>query len=321
MQEINNNLSPIYQYDENQIIGRGCYGTVYKCKNIENENLELVIKLIELKLINVKIPETSIYQEISIMKMLDCNHSVKFYDSGKLGNSYAIVMEYCNGNTLNNLKREKGKFSITEIKEILTQLNEVFKIMNNKHIIHRDLKPDNIFINYPDLNNKNKFVVKLGDFGFSKELNNSLQANSAYGSPLYASPQILNNYLFNQRNPYSSKCDLWSLGIIIYQLYFGEDPFNRNVKKEEDYYYNIINQKKPFKKIEENKKLQDLLDKIFEIDEKKRISWNNYFQHEFFVENNKEFYLDIKEFDLGDNLKNNEHFSCFTAIKRIFSKI
>ena len=60
--------------------------------------------------------------------------------------------------------------------------------MNNKHIIHRDLKPDNIFINYPGPNNKNKFVVKLGNFGFNTELNNSLQANSAVETPLYASP-------------------------------------------------------------------------------------------------------------------------------------
>ena len=71
-------------------------------------------------------------------------------------------------------------------------------------------------------------------------------------------------------------------------MYFGEYPFKTNVEGNiRRYYDNIINQKKPFKKIEENKKLQDLLDKIFEIDEKKRISWDNYFQHEFFVENNK----------------------------------
>ena len=318
MQVINTNLSPIYKIDENQLIGQGCFGEVYKCKNIENENLELVIKLIKLNKINVEISEIYIYREIRIMQMLDCNHSVKFYESGKLENYYAIVMEYCNGNTLKNLMEEKGKFSKIEIKEILTQLNEVFKIMNNKHIIHRDLKPDNIFINYPDPNNKNKFVLKLGDFGFSRELNNSLQANSAIGSPLYASPQLLKNLAYEQKIPYSSKTDLWSLGVIIYQLYFGENPFNTNVNNKgyAGYYNNIINQKKPFKKILENKKLQDLLDKIFEIDEKNRISWNNYFQHPFFVENNEEFYLDIKEFDLGDNLQNNGIFSCFTAINK-----
>ena len=49
MQVINTNLSPIYHFDENQLIGQGCYGIVYKCKNIENENQELVIKLIKLE--------------------------------------------------------------------------------------------------------------------------------------------------------------------------------------------------------------------------------------------------------------------------------
>ena len=66
MQVINTNLSPIYQIDENQLIGQGCFGEVYKCKNIENENLELVIKLIKLDIINVKIPEIYIYQEIRL---------------------------------------------------------------------------------------------------------------------------------------------------------------------------------------------------------------------------------------------------------------
>ena len=96
-------------------------------------------------------------------------------------------MEYCNGKSLDNLIKEKKIFSVSEIKMILNQLNEVFKIMNNKHIIHRDLKPDNIFINYPNPNNKNVYDVKLGDYGFSKQLNNSLQTVSPVGSPIYAS--------------------------------------------------------------------------------------------------------------------------------------
>ena len=199
---------------------------------------------------------------------------------------------------------------------ILNQLNEVFKIMNNKHIIHRDLKPENIFINYPNPNNKNVYDVKLGDYGFSKQLNNSLQTVSPVGSPIYASPEILKNILSDEKIPYNSKSDLWSLGVIIYQLYFGDFPFIPNDNSLKSLYQNIITQKKPPKKIKDDKKLQDLLDKIFEVDAKKRISWNDYFQHEFFDDNNKEIYKDIKEFDLGDNLKNNEFFSCFTAINK-----
>ena len=313
MQDINTDISPIYKFDKNQLIGKGQFGSVYKCKNVKNEKLDLVIKRIDLKLINVKIPEIFIYQEINIMKMLNCEHSVKFYESGKTANYYNIVMEYCNGKSLENLIQEKNTFSVPEIKEILTQLNEVFKIMNNKHIIHRDLKPENIFVKYPNPNDKKHYEVKLGDFGMSKQLNNSLQTVTAVGSPIYASPEILRNIISELKIPYNSKSDLWSLGVIIYQLYFGEFPFMGNSLV--NLLENILIQKKP-PKIVNDKKLQDLLDKIFEVDPNKRISWNKYFEHEFFEEDNKEYYKNIKEFDLGDNLKNNENFSCFVAINK-----
>ena len=313
MQDINTDISPIYKFDKNQLIGKGSFGSVYKCKNVKNEKLDLVIKRIDLKLINVKIPEIFIYQEINIMKMLNCEHSVKFYESGKTANYYNIVMEYCNGKSLENLIQEKKTFSVPEIKEILTQLNEVFKIMNNKHIIHRDLKPENIFVKYPNPNDKKHYEVKLGDFGLSKQLNNSLQTVSAVGSPIYASPEILRNIISDLKIPYNSKSDLWSLGVIIYQLYFGEFPFMGNSLV--NLLENILIQKKP-PKIVNDKKLQDLLDKIFEVVPNKRISWNKYFEHEFFEEDNKEYYKNVKEFDLGDNLKNNKNFSCFVAINK-----
>ena len=314
MQNINSYLPSNYQFDRNQLLGRGSFGDVYICKNLNDETLKLVIKRINLNKINVKIPEIYIYQEINVMKMLNCNHSVKFYDSGRTLNYYNIVMEYCNGKSLDNLSKEKGKFSLFEIKEILTQLNEVFKIMNNKHIIHRDLKPENIFINYSNPDDKKIYEVKLGDFGLSKQLNDTLQTVNAVGSPVYSAPEILKNIITGQKNPYNSKCDLWSLGVIIYNLYFGEFPFMGY--SLENLYDNIVKQKKPSKKIKEDQKLQDLLDKIFEIDAQKRISWNQYFQHPFFGENNVEFYSDVKDFDLGDNLNNNENFSCFTAFNK-----
>ena len=130
------------------------------------------------------------------MKMLNCQHSVKFYESGKTKNYYNIVMEYCNGKSLYNLMNEKKNFSVSEIKIILNQLNEVFKIMNNKHIIHRDLKPDNIFINYPNPNDKSVYDVKLGDFGFSKQLNNSLQTVSSWFSNLPSWSKPINRSWF-----------------------------------------------------------------------------------------------------------------------------
>ena len=250
MQDIYSLLSPIYYIDKDNLLGRGAYGNVYRCYNVKDKNKDLVMKRINLNIINIKLSEIYIYQEINIMKMLNCEHSVKFYESGKTENFYNIVMEYCNGKTLDNLLKEKKRFSVNEIKDILIQLNEVFKIMNNKHIMHRDLKPENIFINYPNLENKAIYQVKLGDFGFSKQLNKSLEAATAIVSPLYASPEILKNKITGQRIPYNSKSDLWSLGVIIYQLYFGELPFYPTENSVESLYNNIIIHKKPLKIIQ-----------------------------------------------------------------------
>ena len=316
MQDINSLLSPIYSLDKNNLIGQGSFGNVYRCYNVKDKNKDLVMKRINLNIINIKLPEIYIYQEINIMKLLNCDHSVKFYESGLTENSYNIVMEYCNGKSLEDLLKEKKRFTVNEIKDILTQLNEVFKIMNNKHIMHRDLKPDNIFINYPNLENKAIYQVKLGDFGFSKQLNNSSEAATAIGTPMYASPEKLRNLITEQRIPYNSKSDLWSLGVIIYELYFGELPFYPTENSVESLYNNIIIHQKPLKSIQEDAILQNLLDKIFEVDPQRRISWNDYFKHRFFDEFNQENYKNKKEFDLGDNLKNNENFSCFTAINK-----
>jgi len=294
MQDINSLLSPIYSLDKNNLIGQGSYGNVYRCYNVKDKNKDLVMKRINLNIINIKLPEIYIYQEINIMKLLNCDHSVKFYESGKTSNFYNIVMEYCNGKSLEDLLKEKKRFTVNEIKDILTQLNEVFKIMNNKHIMHRDLKPENIFINYPNLENKAIYQVKLGDFGFSKQLNNSSEAATAIGTPMYASPEILRNLITEQRIPYNSKSDLWSLGVIIYQLYFGELPFYPTENSVESLYNNIIIHQKPLKSIQEDAILQNLLDKIFEVDPQRRISWNDYFKHRFFDEFNQENYKNKK---------------------------
>ena len=96
----------------------------------------------------------------------------------------------------------------------MIQIVNAFKEMVSKNIIHRDLKPANILI-FDD------YHIKLTDFGFAKQLVDI--ANPSFytrvGSPLYMSPQILKG------DPFSYKCDVWSLGIIIYQLLVGETPW------------------------------------------------------------------------------------------------
>jgi len=98
------------------------------------------------------------------------------------------------------------------------------------------MKPENILLVSDDLNN---FDVKISDLGFAQKLNeNGEGLTLVLGSPLYMAPELVN------RKPYTEKVDVWSLGVITYQLLSGRTPFeSRNIKRID---YNINNKKITF---------------------------------------------------------------------------
>ena len=147
----------------------------------------------------------------------------------------------------------------------MKQLNNAFKIMKENKIIHRDLKLENILIKYND-KEKKKYTIKLTDCGCSKRLI-SLSKNYGntpnIGTIVYMAPEILKG------EEYNYKVDLWSIGIIIYRLYFGKSPFFG--ENEEALIESIVKFGKKLIKKTENKELDDLIIKLLEINESKRL--------------------------------------------------
>ncbi len=117
----------------------------------------------------------------------------------------------------NKIKAQKGKlFSEHQILDWFTQICLAIKHIHDKKILHRDLKSQNVFLN------KNG-IIKLGDFGISKCLEHTLEkVQTIVGTPYYLSPEIVQN------KPYSFKSDIWSLGILLYEVTSLKMPFDAN---------------------------------------------------------------------------------------------
>ena len=97
------------------------------------------------------------------------NNSIKYYENYNTDNDFVIVMELCDSNLQSVLNKRKTGFNSEEIYDILTQLNNTFKIMSDNKIIHRDIKLENILVTNAN-GEKSKYIIKLTDYGVSKQL-------------------------------------------------------------------------------------------------------------------------------------------------------
>ena len=130
-------------------IGYGAYSTVYRARDKRNGSYVAIKQIIKAKFPNSK---ELIGNEIKMMKKLKNENSINLIDLIESNSHYYIVMEYCEYNLFDYMNVKKNaSLSIEEIKKVLTQLNNTFKIMYKDKLIHRDLKPNNILISLNNL--------------------------------------------------------------------------------------------------------------------------------------------------------------------------
>ena len=268
------------QYNVLKEIGSGAFGKVYMVDDIKSKS-KLAIKRINKKELEENdYLHQAFWKELEIMRKCESDFSVKLIEHFLSTNYYNIVMELCDTDleiVLN--KRNKG-FSEDEVKILLKQLNNVFEIMDKENIIHRDLKLRNIMVTFIKENQSNpyfplNFISKLSDFGFSKVMEDDI-TKTKLGTPATMAPEIMMN------KTYSKKADLWSIGIITYQLMFKTLPFK--ARSEKELLNNILNNKGI--KIPDGMKISDLLfdllKNLLQVDPNLRYSWKQYFEHPFF---------------------------------------
>lgn len=139
---------------------------------------------------------------------------VEMYDVGEDDGVYYIVMEYIEGQTLKQLLKKRGNLTLSEAIDIMLQLTDGMAHAHDSYIIHRDLKPQNIMI-------QDDGQIKITDFGIAMALNSTqlTQTNSVMGSVHYLPPEQAAG------KGSTIKSDIYSMGIIFYELLTGELPF------------------------------------------------------------------------------------------------
>ncbi len=139
---------------------------------------------------------------------------VAMYDVGEDNGLYYIVMEYVEGKTLKQLLKKRGNLTLSEAIDIMLQLTDGMAHAHDSYIVHRDLKPQNIMI-------QDDGQIKITDFGIAMALNSTqlTQTNSVMGSVHYLPPEQAAG------KGTTIKSDIYSMGIIFYELLTGELPF------------------------------------------------------------------------------------------------
>lgn len=155
-------------------------------------------------------------QEIEILKELDHPSICRIIDIFEDKKKFYFVQEYLAGGGLFESLIQNVGFTENASASIIRQVMSAVAYLHSRKIAHRDIKPENILFESNDALN-----VKLLDFGNSRKMGGNEAMQGVYGTAYYVAPEVL-------AGQYDEKCDIWSVGVILYMLLSGNPPFNGN---------------------------------------------------------------------------------------------
>jgi len=203
----------IGRYEIKSELGRGGMATVYRAYDPSFER-DVAIKVLPSELLHDPQFRERFKREIKTIAALEHPAIVPVYDVGEEDGVPYFVMRYMPGGSLSNWI-EKGKFSLQDAARIIERLASALAYAHKNGIVHRDLKPDNILFD----NNGDPFI---SDFGVAKLTDSAtnMTGSGIIGTPAYMSPEQA------QGEPVDNRSDIYGLGVIIFQMLSGKQPYN-----------------------------------------------------------------------------------------------
>lgn len=202
------------------LVGQGGMADVYRARDTIL-NRVVAVKVLRSKLNEDPMTLVRFQREASAASRLSHPNVVDIYDVGEDEGMHYIVMEYVRGRTLKELIKQRGALNVTEAINIMKQLTSAVAHAHSHNIIHRDIKPQNVLV-------KDDGTVKITDFGIAVA-NDAVQLtlnNAVMGSAHYLAPETAEG---KEPNP---QVDIYSLGIVFYELLTGDVPFKGKTPTE-----------------------------------------------------------------------------------------
>ncbi|MCQ2816150.1 MAG: protein kinase, partial [archaeon] len=258
----------LYNFDMNtrEKIGRGSFGEIFSVKHIPSGKY-YAIKIINKKQVNESGADLSIIKsEIAVHIRIDHPFIIKLHSYEEDIDNFYMIMDYAPHNTLFRLIKNNKMLTESSAFKYFIQICSAIQFLHRNGFVHRDIKPENILLD-------ENYDVKLCDFGWCVDVTSSTRSTFC-GTFEYMAPEIINE------QDYDFSIDLWSLGVLLFEMTHGYSPFVGEKAKGRDMHsiFNNINKGNFSIKEDLSEECKNLITKLLKIDSSERMKINEIFE-------------------------------------------